>query len=233
MMQIFRNQHCFRSTDNEDQLLNIGAEGFEAYLKADDIPYKMDVEDLLGSRILPASPSLVFLNSACTFTLPYPFPLLVDALLTRYDNNRPDALRRYPPRPWTRLITADTAHLATPDTLPRRPPVGCVLPVLAFVSPLFSPLTFVRPLPSRPFLASLVSYQYCPHPRRFDPREHYTTAESIVCAYFGTVRVEGGLAKEEEALNDSGFATASGDEAGGWGRAEMRQRGAAPCRCRI
>ncbi|KAF8173582.1 kinase-like domain-containing protein [Mycena galopus ATCC 62051] len=137
LLQIFRKQHFFRGADNEDQLLKImrvlGTERFDAYLKAYDIPYETDVEDLLG----------------------------------------------YPPRPWTRFITADTAHLATPDAL-------------ALVDRLL----------------------------RFDPRERYTAAEAMACPYFGTVRVEGGRAKEEEALNDSGFASMSGDdkEAGGRGR---------------
>ncbi|KAK6996507.1 kinase domain-containing protein [Favolaschia claudopus] len=49
---IFRKQHFFRGADNEDQLLKImrvlGTERFDAYLKAYDIPYETDVEELLG-----------------------------------------------------------------------------------------------------------------------------------------------------------------------------------------
>ncbi|KAJ7153691.1 kinase-like domain-containing protein [Mycena filopes] len=73
---IFRKQHFFRGSDNEDQLLKImrvlGTEKFDAYLKAYSIPFESDLEDLLGN---------------------------------------------YPPRPWTRFITPENQHLATPDAL--------------------------------------------------------------------------------------------------------------------
>ncbi|KAJ6512556.1 kinase-like protein [Mycena sanguinolenta] len=124
---IFRKQHFFRGADNEDQLLKIlrvlGTDRFDAYLKAYDIPYETDVEELLGV---------------------------------------------YPPRPWARFITPETAHLATPDAL-----------VL---------------------LDRLL---------RFDPRERWTAKEAMECAYFGTVRVEG---SKPEPIEDSGFASMSGDE---------------------
>ncbi|KAJ7224846.1 hypothetical protein B0H12DRAFT_1240800 [Mycena haematopus] len=49
---IFRKQHFFRGADNEDQLLKIlrvlRTERFDAYLRAWDIPYETDVEELLG-----------------------------------------------------------------------------------------------------------------------------------------------------------------------------------------
>ncbi|KAF8202742.1 hypothetical protein K438DRAFT_1758056 [Mycena galopus ATCC 62051] len=126
---IFRKQQLFRSTDNEDQLLKImrvlGTEPFDAYLKAYDISYETESEDLLAS---------------------------------------------YPPVPFTRFVTPDNTHLATPDAL-----------VL---------------------LDRLL---------RFDPRERYTAAEAMACPYFGTVRVESGA--KEEVVNDSGFASMSGDEA--------------------
>ncbi|KAJ6619992.1 kinase-like domain-containing protein [Mycena sp. CBHHK59/15] len=55
---IFRKQHFFRGSDNEDQLLKImkvlGTAKFDAYLKAYSIPFESDVEDLLGSY--PARP---------------------------------------------------------------------------------------------------------------------------------------------------------------------------------
>ncbi|KAJ7447140.1 kinase-like domain-containing protein [Mycena galericulata] len=73
---IFRKQHFFRGSDNDDQLLKImkvlGTAKFDAYLTAYAISFESDVEDLLGS---------------------------------------------YPPRPWTRFITAENQHLASADAL--------------------------------------------------------------------------------------------------------------------
>ncbi|KAJ7067365.1 kinase-like domain-containing protein [Mycena amicta] len=55
---IFRKQHFFRGSDNEDQLLKImrvlGTDKFDAYLKAYDIPFESDVEELLG--VYPVRP---------------------------------------------------------------------------------------------------------------------------------------------------------------------------------
>nr|GAT57393.1 predicted protein [Mycena chlorophos] len=61
---IFRKQHFFRGSDNEDQLLKImrvlGTDKFDAYLKAYDIPFESDVEELLGSY--PARPWTRFIT---------------------------------------------------------------------------------------------------------------------------------------------------------------------------
>jgi len=62
---IFRKQHFFRGSDNEDQLLKImrvlGTDRFDAYLKAYDIPFESDLEDLLGTY--PARPWARFVTA--------------------------------------------------------------------------------------------------------------------------------------------------------------------------
>ncbi|KAF7321701.1 Protein kinase domain-containing protein [Mycena kentingensis (nom. inval.)] len=50
---IFRKQHFFRGSSNEDQLLKImrvlGSDRFDAYLKAYDIPFESDIDELLAN----------------------------------------------------------------------------------------------------------------------------------------------------------------------------------------
>jgi len=53
--QLFRREHFFRGSDNNDQLLKImkvlGSDGFDAYLKAYDIPFETDITALLHSSV--------------------------------------------------------------------------------------------------------------------------------------------------------------------------------------
>lgn len=53
--QLFRKEHFFRGSDNNDQLLKImkvlGSDSCDAYLKAYDIPFETEVAALLHSSV--------------------------------------------------------------------------------------------------------------------------------------------------------------------------------------
>lgn len=67
--QLFRKEHFFRGSDNNDQLLKImrvlGSDGFDAYLKAYDIPFETDKTALLHSSVVRLSTCFI-----CSFLAP-------------------------------------------------------------------------------------------------------------------------------------------------------------------
>jgi len=109
---LFRKEHFFRGSDNNDQLLKImrvlGSDNFDAYLKAYDIPFETDMAALLHSY--PKQPWTRFVTAENQQFVTSEALDLLDKLL-RYDHQKRLTAREAQAHPYFNLVRLEATSI--------------------------------------------------------------------------------------------------------------------------